>query len=161
MPADTRPRLIPLLAAAVGFAVGLGWWLVQGNSLISDPAAFDQPTATTLATTESTTAQGVSAVFEAGDAETISAALNSDDVQSLLSVLEPLDGVDMEQVAAEMVPAGTEVLVDPDSFVDFGGGLGAIEVTLSGAVDASAILYLRLVDDEWVITGTSEPVVSP
>ena len=154
-PRSSRRRLILAgLLAVLLLMAGAAAFLLTGVWK-GENTAQPVPTASTFGSTPA------SPPFEEADAERLGIALSSGEPDQVASVIEVSDGVDIAGVADEMLPDDTQVIIDAATFVDFGGGFGAVEATLSGGLDGTVTLFLHEVEGGWLVSGTSEPVVVP
>ncbi len=145
----TRPLVLGAVALV---SVGSGWLLA-----VTVRSSSEESLSSSTALAQDGVAEA--ATFSELDVARLEKGLVSGDAGQVASVLVSVEGVDLGEVAAEMLPEGTQVDIDRSTYVDFGGGFGAVEAELLGPIDASVILYLHFVGSQWLVSGTSKPSV--
>ncbi|HET8883845.1 MAG TPA: hypothetical protein VFM68_00035 [Candidatus Saccharimonadales bacterium] len=88
--------------------------------------------------------------------------LNADDVKSLENALNSTDRFEQERAlvpalrngewtSSAVLPEGASLQVDRDTFKISENGYGQVRASVTGSVEAEFVLYLKSVNQEWLI----------
>lgn len=134
---NKRRKIIFILAAMVVFIISI----VIVYSLFSDDGAQSE-------------------VLQPQTNDTL--VLNADDVKSLENALNSTDRFEQERAlvpalrngewtSSAVLPEGASLQVDRDTFKISENGYGQVRASVTGSVEAEFVLYLKSVNQEWLI----------